>query len=459
MRLRTLAISDTHLGEETSLLSFPRGLQHLWSTLRENPAFWEPVFPGFKEGDRVAVDELILVGDVADRTLSSTSQISAHSHAFALMLADALDIREVIYVPGNHDHTLWTSYREVSRSRTGDSPVTGPEGEKLVGGGQILDQGAQELLSVFLGYPKGWAWWTIDRGKRPDFVFKIANPLYATRAEERTYVFAHGTHFRREVVSDWQRGFLRLFDVSGLDRLLKLELKPSEDLDGAESIEELERRVAPFVDSLWPNSNNSPTSRSDELWYLLTLLREGSRQGWETPEGSGAFAWRTLSGPQGDRFERLTDDEGEPTDGSLERFRKHFLPHLKSHLSQGEDVLRDDLTFVYGDTHRGGWGKLASEDWGKPVRVYNCGSWVVDGPRQHPACHLFAVREDGEEYLLDVAFGEEVKVGEDRLLGLAARDAEHRLEVVNRDVRTLGATLQILEGSLGKGWRFLKNLY
>ena len=35
MRLKILAISDTHLGEETSLLSFPHGRQYLWQTLRE----------------------------------------------------------------------------------------------------------------------------------------------------------------------------------------------------------------------------------------------------------------------------------------------------------------------------------------------------------------------------------------------------------------------------------------
>ena len=80
MRLKTLAISDTHLGEETSFLSFPRGLQHLWTIFREGPAFWRPIFSNLQKGDTVAVDQLILVGDIADRTLSSTPQISAHGH-------------------------------------------------------------------------------------------------------------------------------------------------------------------------------------------------------------------------------------------------------------------------------------------------------------------------------------------------------------------------------------------
>jgi len=34
MNLKFLAISDTHLGEDCSLLSFPHGRQHLWRELR-----------------------------------------------------------------------------------------------------------------------------------------------------------------------------------------------------------------------------------------------------------------------------------------------------------------------------------------------------------------------------------------------------------------------------------------
>jgi hypothetical protein len=41
-KLKLLAISDTHLGEETSLLSFPRGLQQLWQTLAKDTHFWRP---------------------------------------------------------------------------------------------------------------------------------------------------------------------------------------------------------------------------------------------------------------------------------------------------------------------------------------------------------------------------------------------------------------------------------
>ena len=54
MRLKLLAISDTHLGEDTSVLSFPRGRQHLWETLRTQ----------FGSGKKVEIEEMIADGTI-----------------------------------------------------------------------------------------------------------------------------------------------------------------------------------------------------------------------------------------------------------------------------------------------------------------------------------------------------------------------------------------------------------
>src|SRR5947209_20260056 len=101
MKLKYLTISDTHLGEDTSLLCFPQGRARLCNALREMFGGVEP---------KIVVDELILLGDIPDRALSATSQIMTQTHAFLRALAEVLAVRRVVYVPGNHDHTLWTSY-------------------------------------------------------------------------------------------------------------------------------------------------------------------------------------------------------------------------------------------------------------------------------------------------------------------------------------------------------------
>jgi hypothetical protein len=140
------------------------------------------------------------------------------------------------------------------------------------------------------------------------------------------------------------------------------------------------------------------------------------------------------------------------------RFEKFFLKHLKSQLREGGLPHENKkMTIVYGDTHRGGFGELRLKDGGDPLRVYNCGGWVV-GPKgerpqpQHPTCHFFAVDEEGEEYLLDIVFDERATVGEQTLLDLAADDAEHRLKMLGHGVRAVGGALAFLRNPFGR-WR------
>ena len=67
MNLKFLAISDTHLGEDCSLLSFRHGRQRLWRAVRG--AFSEDSAQPFQ------VEEVILVGDIGERRPASTSHI------------------------------------------------------------------------------------------------------------------------------------------------------------------------------------------------------------------------------------------------------------------------------------------------------------------------------------------------------------------------------------------------
>ena len=129
MNLKFLAISDTHLGEDCSLLSFPHGRQHLWRALRE--AFSEDPTQPF------VVDELVLVGDIVDSTLASISQIITHGNALVQTLGSVARINRAVYAIGNHDHHgVWSHYLAKRDGLDPDHPpipdITGPEGEELV---------------------------------------------------------------------------------------------------------------------------------------------------------------------------------------------------------------------------------------------------------------------------------------------------------------------------------------
>jgi hypothetical protein len=123
-----------------------------------------------------------------------------------------------------------------------------------------------------------------------------------------------------------------------------------------------------------------------------------------------------------DRVLHLTPPNAAPHE-SVTMWQEHFLPFMLMHLANNSFSLKD-LTFVYGDTHTGGWGEVSREP-ATPLRLYNTGGWVSDGVKDHPACHLFAVDEAGEEYLLDVTFAG-LRVGEANLLEAAYEAAEHQ---------------------------------
>jgi hypothetical protein len=451
MRLKLLAISDTHLGKETSLLSFPCGLRWLWKILAQDQGFWKPIFPDFdpEKEEKVEVDELILMGDIPDRTLSSTSRISSSTQAFNMMLESALDIKKSIYIPGNHDHTLWTNYKDLRNGSAGSSGITdAPEGDLIVERGERRDENrcAEEILSIFFGHPLGWAWTKIKDERKPDFA--IANPVYAKQIDGRTYVFAHGTHFRIEVASKLEKRLIQIADFLQLDRLANLQLEPIHDLSKATSLEELEQYVGPFVDSLWPSSRNNPTSRCDELRYLCTRLRDGAGKRRAAPEGSEIFFGEGLRQASEDRINKLTVND-KPLDKSVEHWRTYFLPHMLAYL-EFKGFSQDNVTFVYGDTHRGGWGELPSGSGGR-VRIYNCGGWVVDNKEHHPACHLFAVGEDGEEHLFDISF-RGAEVDGESLLELVAQDDGDHLENARFVVRTLLKLLLPIYSGVHKDW-------
>jgi hypothetical protein len=273
-------------------------------------------------------------------------------------------------------------------------------------------------MSTLFGAPKGSPWREWITKPPSDFSFTIANPIYITHTTERLYVFTHGAHFAQKVLTwpGWVKSLISCF-------LCGFITKYSRKLKEAKSLEDLERITATFMDSLWPSSKNLPTSQSDQFWYLCCKLSGRMDNKRSSPTETRLLQWGNLD----DRgIKRLI--HGDKKDESIARweeyFWSHLLPHLKAHKDRHAPE-RNNLTFVYGDTHDGGWGEISNSPWN--TRIYNCGGWVVD-KADHPPCHVFAVvGEDGREteYLLDVSF-EDVSVNEESILSLAAMDTENR---------------------------------
>lgn len=416
MRLKFLAISDTHLGEKTSLLSYPQGQRHVANTIRDH----------LGDGGTVAVDTLVLMGDIPERSHATPPVMLESTHGFMRALAGAVDFGKVVYMPGNHDHVLWTGY--CKRRCGGDASycITAPGGDVIAEKGVRVteDDGADELLSIVFEHPSGSLWHGMsERGVGITF----ANPLYAERFGGRTYVFTHGTHFRKEVVSPlWMKKIGALLTANGF--LGDLEIKAEGDVREARDVLDLERVVAPFIDGMLPPSDNNPAADLDRAGYLLAVLSARFGLKRQSPDESRLFSHAELPGVPHDRIPQHTPD-GEVEDIPLRLFRDHFLPHMLAHLRE-HGYPADEITFVFGDTHDGGWGEWET-DGGGSLRAYNTGGWVTYDLEDHPTCYLFAVDEAGEEYLLDVSF-KEVNLDENLLLKAVSQNANDRRENAGR---------------------------
>lgn len=390
MRLKYLAISDAHLGDATSMLSYAEGCRHLREVIRTH----------LGAGEQVETEQLLLLGDIPERSHATLDEMMSSTHGFVESLAEAVSFEKVVYMPGNHDHTLWTEYCEKLYGKEVVGCITEPAGDPVVRQGERVDtnDSAGKLLSTIFEYPDGSLWKTIEE-EELDVVF--ANPIYAEKFNGRIYAFSHGTHFRKEVTSpQWARKVGDVLTSNGV--LGDFRILSEGDVREAQNLEELERVVAPFIDGLLPAYENNPVSMLDEVGYLMAVLsgRFGLKR--QSPDGSKLFSAEELPEVPEDRIPRLTS-EGKISDLHLKLCMKYFLPHMMDHL-KGYD-LSGDISFVYGDTHDGGWGNLSLST-GKNMHVYNTGGWVTYDIEDHPTCYLFALDEDGTEYLLDVSFKE-----------------------------------------------------
>ena len=315
--MRTLIVSDLHLGTHTGA-----------DVLRRPPALAALV--AALDG----VDRLVLLGDVVELRSGPVGRALAAARPALEALGRVLGRREVVIVPGNHDHALiapWLERHELGlgvqqRVGPGEASPTAAALAGMLGG------------PVELAYPGVWV--------RPD--------VYATHGH---YLDCHMTvpTFERLAIGATGR-------VAG------------SPVGGPRRPEEYEALVAP-------------------VYAWLHAMAQGARVGAVNGSGS-ARAWRALSAP-GSRPRLRARAFGAAFPLAVAALNRAGLGPLRSDLSG--DALRrgrleamatvverlgiDARHVVFGHTHR--TGPLAGDattEWSTVAgtRLVNCGSWVLE---------------------------------------------------------------------------------
>lgn len=162
---RIVALSDLHLGEDESTLREEKVVNNLRDELQ-------------KMGQ---IDQLVLLGDVLDLSMASFSQAVEIAKEFFSKIGGLDEIKEIIFVPGNHDHHLWVQHIEhqaiVTKIQEGELPEK-PDYIKEF-------KGKESFLSGLLPL----------KAKEK---LTVKYPNHTAQVKDSNYFFHHGHHLSTE---------------------------------------------------------------------------------------------------------------------------------------------------------------------------------------------------------------------------------------------------------------------
>ncbi|WP_373044452.1 hypothetical protein [Vulgatibacter sp.] len=390
--IRYIFLSDLHFGERNSILTDPLG-----------PGMQAPVEPS--EGMEALVaclqdvvrscsggapPRLVLLGDAFELALAPRHvAFDIFARFVGMLFPDGgrpLFDPRIVFVPGNHDHDLWTSTRDdllnlqLARSEgrlEPTAPVTTafdllcPRGD-----GASVEPTRSEMLTRLLHH---------RLPQRSDLEVQVAYPNLGVFEGDRAVVAHHG-HFMDDVyvlMSTVSRAVFGGERVTGLDQL--------EADNGA------------WIDFVW-SSLGREGSLASGLRRSYDLLQSGSGKVLLASRLAAAFAsvapgnfakrvaQRLLLAPLLRALDGLEKTDIRRSLPATEELPGEVLGYIDGPLAAAlrqeyreRGIRPQHHTFLYGHTHRplAQWAWLPREQ--VRVAVYNTGGWVVDTQMPRPA--------------------------------------------------------------------------
>ncbi len=379
--IRYVCLSDLHLGEVDSILTPLRAggrevdPDTVGPILEQLVLCLENLIAGNRGEERPV---LILNGDALELAFGTFAQALANFERLARLLLERELFDKLVYIPGNHDHHIWEVARETQYATTAVES-TGP------------NDGFPPLRHVTPPRPEGAVpayllnkiIERVHPPRGPDHrdheVFVVYPNLALTDTSgDRCVLFHHG-HYVESLYHFF----------SDLRRWLFPDCEPPETVD------ELEAENFAWIEFVWSMLGRAGGAGAD-MRTLFRMLRDPDRFGpfasdlarriaevrdlaWipgnlvERVALERLFRW---AGPKlsGERARRATVQSPEIRVG-IERYL--FGPAFRQ-LRDELGRVPDDLTFVYGHTHKPYEDVMEDPADRRTVRVYNTGGWPID---------------------------------------------------------------------------------
>lgn len=383
--LKYVCLSDLHAGALTSLLtdlSRPKGGGRLAVAATRN----SETTTAFKAAISAFLDravesdvpppQLILLGDVLDLQFSKRSDATGNALGFLTALAETSRFSDrVIATAGNHDHALWTDARHGLEAETFAATPRTPEYLSATSAFEPTPWARPRLLDALLR-EAGFAGCDF---RYPNLGFYDKDRL----------VFLHHGHF----IENEYRLMSSLKDrLSGRHR---------ENI----SADALAAENAGWIDFAWSTFGDAAgLGRGAERLYQNFLTTTGFRRITRQWAHAAADCLSDMLPMSGNLSMRETLDVASQVgfDVTLGRFRdteryaevdaltgggveglRFYLegPSLGQMRKELNELVPEDVTFVFGHTHKPFSERIVADGFARPVKVYNTGGWTLNGPR------------------------------------------------------------------------------
>lgn len=384
--IRYVCLSDMHLGADNSVLTNIQANSIETDTLEACPVLIQLVaclreLIAHNEGRDKPI--LVLNGDIIEMALSETNKAAMVFERFIELIfppdGEPLFDKQILYIPGNHDHHIWESARETQyvnflcRTPVGAQIDAPWHATKMFAPDPVREH---FLTNLIQRYPH-----------LKDAVVNVIYPNYALLSDngQRCVIFNHG-HYIEPLYS--------------LMSTLNTMIFP--DRATPKVVWDLEAENFAWIDFFWSTMGRSgDVGRDIGLLYdklqderqvekLIThfsasLVQKYSHMTWAEGIETKGLAW-ILNCTLGRVAALERRQLGQVLSPNAQLGLRAYLegPLLAQIRIENRQNMPQDVTFLFGHTHKPFQQDMTFTGYPQWVKVYNSGGWVVDTVQVSP---------------------------------------------------------------------------
>lgn len=370
-------MSDLHVGADESLLSVlgSDGRVEPTATSRTTAAFGDALQATLTTLSGNDPYDFVFLGDALDLSLAPPHVAAGVFQGFVASLPRQMLSGRMSFLPGNHDHALWTSQRFADgpgspaearhwahvtpafadhSTRTGSATLNAlmPSGVQPV----VSYNPNQGLGPVSEGNERRAV--VLHHGHFIESAYKLMTRLYAMLAGQP--MPAMTAELLEAVNGSWiDFAWSRFGDTGPLGRQIAIA---EERLVSGGSAQRMQDRMAAALASTLQSS--LPLPHASQVSDTLLQLARGLVDSFV-----GSYS-------EMERFSYTAFLSGASRQGLCAYVDQVVTDQIERELGRAPEDMR--LTFIFGHTHKPFGDALLTETFARPVSVYNTGGWVLD---------------------------------------------------------------------------------